>query len=356
MRRWVRGRTPLWVVLAVAGLLTTTGSLARGQTGAESSVGYIDNAIPITQFRLRYDAGFDMNRPDRAEFFYAEWKELSFHPHGVQGGGVFFDPKARGPEILPGKLDFQEASSYIEWACNNRVSAFVEVPVSFVDFDNLQEDPDRERKPGGGFFPEPRQENRGSPHTNFAGLSDIVAGFKAALVADPNRYLTFQFRTYIPTGDPARGLGTGHVSLEPGLLLDQRLTDRLVLEGQFRGWIPIDGGDAAGNILIYGLGLGYDVYRCNAFRVTPVVEFVGWSVLSGFESFFGHISATAPPGVVLPTTHGVLDASDDTILNAKVGVRTYFNERSDLYVGYGRALTDERWYRDIVRVEYRLRF
>jgi len=29
---------------------------------------------------------------------------------------------------------------------------------------------------------------------------------------------------------------------------------------------------------------------------------------------------------------------------------------SDIYVGYGRALTGDVWYRDIVRLEYRLRF
>jgi len=31
-------------------------------------------------------------------------------------------------------------------------------------------------------------------------------------------------------------------------------------------------------------------------------------------------------------------------------------DRSDVYAGYGRALTGERWYEDSVRVENRLRF
>src|SRR5262249_13954942 len=38
--------------------------------GDRSAVGYIDPAIPLTQFRLRYDAAYRDNRPDRAEFFY----------------------------------------------------------------------------------------------------------------------------------------------------------------------------------------------------------------------------------------------------------------------------------------------
>jgi hypothetical protein len=316
--------------------------------------GYIDNAIPQTMFRLRFDAGFDINRPDRAEFFYGEWKELSFHPHGVQGGGVFFDPKARGPEQLPGRLDYQEVSSYFEAAYKNRLSAFLEVPVRFVDFDNILEDPDTQRMPNGQPFPEPRGENQ-PPHTNFGGISDLIAGFKAALLADPNEYLTFQLRTYIPTGDAAKGLGTGHVSLEPGLLFYERW-DRVQFQAQLRDWIPVDGGAEAGNVLIYGLGLGYDVYQHGRFRITPITEFVGWTVLSGFESIGTPINVVQQPGVVLPTTHGVEDSSGATIINAKIGVRTYFSNGSDFYVGYGQALTGDRWYREIVRVEYRIVF
>jgi hypothetical protein len=303
-------------------------------------------------FRLRYDAGFDMNRPDRAEFFYATWRELSFHPHGIMNDGtfkgVFFDPKARGPEQLPGRLDFQEVSPYLEFAFSHRLSGFVEVPTRFVDFDNLQEDPDHER------FPEPRAENTEVPHNNVGGLSDIQAGFKAALIADPDRYLTFQFRTYIPTGDAGRGLGTGHTSLEPGILLYERLSERLALQGQFKDWVPIGGGPGAGNVLIYGFSLGYDVYQHCDLRITPVAEMVGWTVLSGFESFAGPV--TPPAGVNVPTTHGVMDASGDTIVNAKIGVRTYFGRGQDVYVGWGRSLTGDRWYKDLFRVEYRIGF
>ena len=57
-------------------------------------------------------------------------------------------------------------------------------------------------------------------------------GFKYALIANPNQYYTFQFRTYVPTGDSYQGLGTGHASLEPALLVFQRLTDRLYFSGE----------------------------------------------------------------------------------------------------------------------------
>src|SRR5262245_18597628 len=49
---------------------------------------YLDSAIPKNTLRLRYDAAFDINRPDRAEFYYATWHELALHLHGIQGGGA----------------------------------------------------------------------------------------------------------------------------------------------------------------------------------------------------------------------------------------------------------------------------
>jgi hypothetical protein len=325
----------------------------------DSSVGYIDSAIPRTMFRLRADAGWDLTRPDRAEFFYAEWKELSFHTHGVQGDGTFFDAKARGPNDLPDSVNYQEVSAYFEYAFNKRFSVFVDIPYRVVELQNIINDDPGSLAPGvkpPPNFEPPKNADEGNP-TNNNGISDIWAGFKAALIADPDRYLTFQLVAFAPSGSAQSGLGTGHYSLEPGLLLYQTLTERLILEGQFEVWVPIGGGAAEGNILIYGLGLGYDIYRHGNLRVTPVLEFVGWTVLNGFESVANTaISApSAPPGTIIPINHGVVDASGDTIINGKFGVRTYLGH-SDVYLGYGHALTGNAWYRDIVRLEYRYQF
>ena len=61
-------------------------------------------------------------------------------------------------------------------------------------------------------------------------------------------------------------------------------------------------------------------------------------------------------GTFVPDNHGFLEANGDTIVNLKFGVRTYFGQWSDLYVGYGHSVTGSRWYSDIVSVEYRLKF
>lgn len=293
------------------GLTPEASSAVGGESVAlaESNVGYIDSAIPRSQLRIRFDAAYDNNRPDRAEFFYPKCGCFR------AGVGTTRDPSAAGPVRTERSVDFQEIRTYGELALGNRFSAFLEVPYRFLNpVVNL----------------------------NTSGLSDIDAGVKYAVIAEDGVYLTGQLRLFFPSGDGNRGLGTDHYSLEPGILFNRKLSDRLTLEAELRDWISLDGSDYAGNVLRYGVGLGYDVYRsCNR-RVTPVVEFVGWTVLDGKETS----DVTGLP----------VSASGDTIINAKLGVRFGLGEHRQLYVGYGRALTGEVWYKDMFRVEYRMTF
>lgn len=281
---------------------TPTGSgTGGGPTVGDSRVGYIDDAIPGNDFRLRFDAGYNFRRPTRAEFFYPK--------PGPQGPGL--------PQPEP-RIDYQDLSAYLELAVTDRLSGFVEVPWRFL---NPEVNPDHN------------------------GVGDMNAGVKYAFVDTPDRVATIQFRTYIPTGDSHRGLGTDHVSLEPAVLLYRPLTERLGFEGEFRVWVPVGGTDFAGDILRYGGGLYYDLLRTCRLRATPVAEVVGWTVLSGKES-----QAFLPGGVA------VGDAAGDTIVNAKLGVRLGFREFGDLYAGYGRPLTGDRWYENTFRVEWRVAF
>jgi hypothetical protein len=299
---------------------TAEASAALG--GETFATGYIDPAIPFTHFRFRFDAAYDDNRPDRAEFFYA--KCGCFRLAGL-------DPRAQGPPKVETSVDYQDVSAYLEVALGDRFSAFIEAPYRFLNAEQ---------------------------NTDTNGFSDMNAGFKFAFIASEGNYLTFQFRTYIPTGDSTRGLGTDHVSLEPALLWHQKLSCKLFLDAELRDWIPIDSTDFAGNVTRYGVGLTYSVLDTGRFRVMPVAEFVGWTVLSGKE--LAVANTLPPPGGIT----AVQNADGDTIVNAKVGVRFGFGSseaqgylsHSDLYVGYGRALTGDVWYKDILRVEYRLLF
>jgi hypothetical protein len=281
---------------------------AGGETFAAAfgNTGYIDSAIPRSQFRLRYDAAYDNNRPDRAEVFYAQCGCLV--PPGE-------NPNKFGPPRPEVRVDFQEIHALAEYAFNRRVSAFFELPIRLIN---------------------------PVVNDNASGLGDVSAGIKLALIADPCQFLTFQLRVIAPSGQSDRGLGNNHTTIEPAILAYRRLSDRLVLEAELRDWIPAGGTNYAGNVLRYGIGLGYDVVNDDDLRITPVAELVGWTVLSGRYSTLE----------AMPTR----DASGDTIVNAKLGVRASLNQCNSLYVGYGRALTGEVWYKDIIRVEYRLAY
>lgn len=287
----------------------------------DSVTGYIDNPIVGTQVRIRADAAYDNFFPDRAEFFYG--KCGCFRNPALPPG--VFDPGATGPTTAtfdPEQgVDYQDIATYIELAATPRFSVFTEVPVRFLN---------------------------PVVNANTAGLADINAGFKFALYTDPCRYLTLQFRTYVPTGDADRGLGTQNVNLEPGLLYLRRWSDRWWWQGEVRHWVAVDGTDFAGNVIRYGLGLGYDLYRtcpdcfAGGLRITPITEAVGWTVLNGATT------NTAFPAFTE-------DATGDTIVNIKVGTRATWGPRS-LYAGYGHSLTNDHWYRDIIRLEYRRMF
>jgi hypothetical protein len=285
-------------VMSLAGLPVH----AQGTSGpvvSDSKVGYIDSALLGNVFRLRFDAAYNNRRPNRADFFYAP--------------GPPFGPGLPLPER---NVDYQDLMAYVEAAWTDRFSAFVEIPVRFLN-------PDL--------------------NANTAGLADLNAGFKAALFQSDTSILTFQLRTYAPSGDADRGLGNGHVSLEPALLAYSSLTDRLHLEGELRYWVPLTNNDFAGDVLRYGVGLGYDLFSHEGRRITPVAELVGWTVLGGKES------------VVPPLTPAVVkDAAGDTILNVKLGVRVELGDRMDFYAGYGRPLTGDRWYENTFRLELRL--
>jgi hypothetical protein len=277
------------------------GQGTSGPRVSDSSVGYIDPAIPGDLFRFRVDAAYNDRRPTRAEFLY---------PRGAPLGPGLPEPEPR--------VDYQELSAYLEVAASDRLSGFLNLPVRFLN-------------------PE--------VNADHAGFSDLDAGLKYAFVYREDLVATFQFRAYAPTGDAHEGLGTRHVSLEPALLFYDRLSDRLGLESELRLWVPVGGTDFAGEIVRYGVGLHYDLYRSCNLTFTPVVEFVGWTVLDGKES------VVPPPGAAF-----VEDAAGQTILNAKLGLRLKFGDRADVYGGYGRPLTGDRWYENIWRLEFRLFF
>jgi hypothetical protein len=291
-----------------------------------SMVGYIADGEIGSKVRFRADAGFHIDTPDRAEFFYAKcgcYRDLA--------GDAAFDPDAPGPG--PGivtDMNFKALSVHGEYAPTDRISVFAVLPLRWIQPQSFA------AAPPGSFQKQ-------------GGIGDVQAGVKFALVNTPDNTVTLQLQGYFPTGKALKGLGTDHVSVEPALLLNHRLSDRLAVEGQLGDWHPIGGSAGvpttssdkfAGDVLFYGIGPSYELYKSGNedWTFTPVVELVGWRVLSGFQT-----SATS-------------DASGTNIVNLKVGARVGWREEASLYVGYGQALTTAVWYDNIFRVEYRVVF
>ena len=301
----------------------------------DSNTGYIDNANIGTPIRFRFDAAYGADAPDRAEFFYGKCGCFRSLSPG--------DPHAPGPAALETNVDFQDIRMDLEVALNLRWSVFAELPVRLLN----------------------PQVNE-----NTAGLADLRVGFKYAFWLTPDSVMTFQLRNYIPTGDALSGLGTDHFSIEPGLLHFHRFSDRLTFESELRPWIPIGGSSVAGVttnnplppdpgdhfggvVLRYGVGLGYDVLRLEetGFRVTPVVEIVGWQLLGGYETL-----ALSGLGLGLGAGPNAKESEGISIVNLKGGLRFSFGNGNSLSVSYGTALTDDIWYDEIVRFEFRRAF
>ncbi len=308
-----------------------------------SMVGYIDNPIVQNQIRIRFDAGFDDEFPDRSEFFYAKcgcYRHLnqSALPLPLQAA---YDPNAPGPGLgVPNAINFQQLYMNVEFSPQRRFSAFVEVPIRWLQPQGFQAAPPASL----GFL----------PFSNQSGLSDVTAGFKVAAVATESTYLTFQFKSYFPSGDASKGLGTNHYSIEPSLLLYQQLSSRFTIEGQIGDWHPIGWSDGvpttssegfAGDVFFYGIGPSYKLYQGRHIGLAPVIELFGWHVLGGFE--------TQPGGTVDLAANEV---SGVNIVNLKAGVRTNIGFHSSVYVGFGQALTHDDWYKHLVRAEYRYSF
>ena len=287
-----------------------------------SMVGYIADATIESKLRVRFDSALENTFPDRAEFFYAKCGCYS----QLDPADPLFDADAPGPR--PGvavDLDFRQLDLWGEYAFGSLASVFVQLPIRWLQ-------PKAFLGGGAGF-------------SDQSGVGDIRAGAKVGYAPAVNHQLTVQGQLYFPSGDAEKGLGTDHVSVEPAVLYNWQANERVIVESQLAVWLPVGGADApgdpdekfAGRVLTWGVGSGVNVFTRGTLSVGPVVELVGWRVLSGFQSV-------------------AIDASDTNIVNLKFGGRLALDPRNSVYVGFGHALTVETWFSDIWRFEYRVGF
>ncbi|MBI1830634.1 MAG: transporter [Planctomycetes bacterium] len=267
----------------------------------DTFVAFLDSAIPRNVVGLRFDADYGNRQPMRSTYLF---------PKGAVPGAVGFPlPETR--------VDTLELTSYAEYSLDSWFSVFIEAPYRWIN-------------------PE--------INGNQSGAGDMRYGLKICTWTDEAFLATILFRVYQPSAR-TETLGTSHWSIEPGLLAAYRFSENVHLEGEFRYWIPLTRDDFAGNILRYGAGLSYGQRKPNGFWYMPVVEGIGWTVLSGKT-----IVASSSDAFVIQ------EARDQTIFNGYLGVRVGYGKNTDMYIGYGRAFTGHAWARDMVRVEFRFSY
>jgi hypothetical protein len=268
----------------------------------ESAVGIIDPALPRTMLRVRGDLGYNFLQPMRAEYFMAR-------------GGLPLTPGLPLPESRI--ASYQDLAIHAEFAALSFVSVFVETPMRWLNPD---------------------------VNANTYGYGDMNFGFKLCTWNTEEMLATIQVRLYNPTAQRP-GLGTDHWTIEPALLGIWKPYDNLMLEGEVRYFVPIaTSSDVAGNVLRYGLGLSYGQVS-QGFWYKPVVEGVGWTVVSGKTLV-----------LAAPDAYTIRDADGQTIVNGYLGLRFGFGSNIDFYTGYGRCFTGNSWARDFVRLEMRLMY
>lgn len=196
---------------------------------------FVDPARPISNTRLVWDAVNHFAYPDRAEFFWAA--------------------QPRGPAATDGLkavpyINYNQLTLVTEIATGN-ASVAIAMPYRSWDAEPFAH--------------------------SAAGFSDMSITAKTLLVDSELFLCSMQMRTYIPIGDVTKGLGDGHVSLEPGVIFGLRLTPTTFAQAEVQEWIPI-GGDpnSQGAFLQWGLSINQLLWQ-------PVkdVQFIGTLELTG---------------------------------------------------------------------------
>jgi hypothetical protein len=266
---------------------------------------FTDSARPATQLRLRGDVAWDLRFTDKAEWFWA--KENRKGPR-LPGAG----------SLAPGErsVDYREGSLYTEGAIG-AFGAFVE-----LNYRNVVP----------------------SLYPGASGFGDMNLGTKSLLLDCELIQLTFQFRTFLPTGNFTKGLGTGHVSLEPSLLMALKLTPETYLQAQLSYWFPIGGSTGfEGPVFHYHLSLNQLLWHCG-----HDVQLIGTAEVNGYEIVGGAFT---------DTTGLLLSARDiGNIVSIGPGLRLSVCNKIDFGVGSAFAVTGDRMAGQLIRAEFRWRF
>jgi hypothetical protein len=273
-------------------------------TPIADSAFWVDSARPVAEQRIRWDKGLNLILPDRAEFFWA------------RADGMGKGPPPPAPFKVVPRLNYNELSVYTEVGTGT-ASFTTEIPYRSID---------------------------PAPGTHSSGFADMTIGTKALLYDCELIQIATLFKTYIPSGNFNRGLGTGHVSLEPSLLVGLKLAKDTYVQAQVAEWIPL-GGDSnyQGSVLHYHFSLNQVL-----FRILPDVPLIGTLELNGWAFQDGAFTD--------PFLGSFQKASAEMYVMPAVGIRLFVCNKIDIGFSAAFAVTDQHFADQIYRTELRWRF
>jgi hypothetical protein len=266
---------------------------------------FTDAPRPVTQTRVRWDYADHLIYPDRGEFFWAR----------ADGNGK--GPGANRPALGTPYLDYHELSIQAE-AAAGPASVTIVTPYRSVN---------------------------PTPFANSAaGFADMTVTAKNVLYDCELFIFSFQMRTYIPAGNFGKGLGVGHMSIEPGLISGIRLSPKCYAVAQVAEWIPLGGDqDYQGAHLRFNFS-----FNCIVWQPVRDVRLIGTFELNGINW---------QDGAFTDAVDGPLQKlSGQTAIGLGGGARLFFCDKFDFGVGGMFGATGKYWARDQMRFECRYRF
>ncbi|WP_149113835.1 transporter [Limnoglobus roseus] len=272
-------------------------------TPLADSAFFTPTARPVTQMRFRTDLTRGLATPDRAEYFWA--KGLG-NTRGAQS------PDGRRVD----RVRDDAISMYTE-AATGRVGVFTELTYHRVRPDD---------RPGS------------------SGFGDLKLGTKTLLLDCELLQIAFQLQTTVPTGNTEKGLGTGHTTLEPSVILGLKLSNDSYFQAQVGEWIPLGGDtDYAGAAIQYNWS--YNHVLCRPLANCPII---------GTMEFRG---VTFQDGAYTDPATGIsLGASGNSYIGIGPGLRGFICDRADfggaVSYGVGSAVGPRQEYRFDLRVRY----
>jgi hypothetical protein len=275
--------------------------------GLANSAFFIDQVRPVTQMDLGTNFGWNVRFPDKAELFWA--RENAKGPRRFAGAGIG----------TPGELStsFQDVYLYTEGAVDH-FGLFIYTPYRHIAPDAY-------------------------PHA--ANFGDMAVGTKSMILDCELMQVTFQFRAWLPTGDFTKGIGTGHTSLEPSLLLAIKVTDADYLQGQLAYQCPIGGTpEYQGSLVTWGMSYNRLLWSCGKdLQLIGTFESDLWWITNG--QFTDPVTGASRRARVL-----------SPMWNLGAGLRCLMCNKIDFGVAYSGAVTNYNMVGELIRAEFRWRF